>query len=387
MRLSETAWRCFRNLEPRRQQWHPGLNVFLGPNGSGKTNILEAVNVLSGWSVFPVSGNRISSMITWNSAEKRAFLSGQALSEHVSLGDASGGRELEIIAQIGERLSLRVSNERVTYSELRALLPSLSFLPGDVNILDGSPSIRRYFLDKICALCSPLYARRLSEYRQLVRHRSVLLRSMLSRSESEKTASLRATIIPIAQMGGWIRLVRKKAIDLLGERLSAEKSSLENNLLPFEVDAAMEPRGGYMGNMKEDCGVEAYIEDLKLALDANSECERRAGLVLVGPHRDDLTFSCLGRPAALALSRGQKRRVVMAVILAAGRLVETKLRLKPILILDDVAAELDAEGKSLMGQALLETGWQVFTTGAGTENPFRTTDSAIWHICDGKIIG
>ena len=120
MELSETAWRCFRNLEPRRQQWRPGLNVFLGPNGSGKTNILESINVLSGWGVLPLPGNRISSMVAWNATEKTAFLRGYA----------HGERDLEVTAQIGERMSLRVSNERTTYSELRALLPSLSFLPG-----------------------------------------------------------------------------------------------------------------------------------------------------------------------------------------------------------------------------------------------------------------
>ena len=73
----------------------------------------------------------------------------------------------------------------------------------------------------------------------------------------------------------------------------------------------------------------------------------------------------------------------MAVILAAGRLIEAKLRLKPILILDDVAAELDADGRSLMGQALLETGWQVFAT--GTEDPFKMADNAVWYVHDGKI--
>ena len=103
MELSETAWRNFRNLEPRCQQWRPGLNVFLGPNGSGKTNILESFNVLSGWGVFPVPGSRVSSMITWGFAEGRALLSGRAFGE----------RDLEITAQIGERLSLRVSNERI----------------------------------------------------------------------------------------------------------------------------------------------------------------------------------------------------------------------------------------------------------------------------------
>ena len=273
MKLMETAWRCFRNLEPRRQQWRPGLNVILGPNGSGKTNILESVNVLSGWGVFG-SGSRISSMIAWDCEEKRAFLSGYA----------SGKRDVEIVAQIGERLSLRVFNERTTYSELRAFLPSLAFLPSDVNLLDGSPSVRRLFLDKLCALCSPLYARRLAEYRQLLRQRIALLR----RNEDGKNTLLRASSEPIARLGGWIRLVRKKAMGLLGEKLSIRNSSFESNLLPFDVGVVMELRGG---NMEPGFGLEDCVEDLKAALDASFERERHAGLVLVGPHRDDLIFS------------------------------------------------------------------------------------------------
>ena len=368
MELLETAWRCFRNLEPSRRQWRPGLNVFLGPNGSGKTNILESINVLSGWGAFPVSGSRVSSMITWDFEEKRAFLSGRA----------SGERDLEITAQIGERLSLRISDERVTYSELRALLPSLSFLPGDMNLLDGSPSVRRLFLDKLCALCFPLYARRLAEYRQLVRQRTALLRRDGGGSVPISFA-LKASTLPIAQMGGWIRRARQKAVDLLSEKLSIESSSFESDILPFSVNVAMELRGGNIENFE----LEYCIEDLRSALDADVERELRAGLVLVGPHRDDLTFSCLGRPAALTLSRGQKRRVVMAAVLAAGRLIETKLRLKPILILDDVTAELDSEGRALMGRAIVATGWQVFAT--GVENPFRTADATMWYVRDGKI--
>ena len=137
--------------------------------------------------------------------------------------------------------------------------------------------------------------------------------------------------------------------------------------------------------MEADFELEDCVEDLKLAFDAGLERERHSGLVLVGPHRDDLIFSCLGRPAAASLSRGQKRRVVVAAILASGRLVETKLRLKPILILDDAAAELDADGRALMGEALAATGWQVFAT--GVENPFQTAESTIWRVSDGKIAG
>jgi DNA replication and repair protein RecF len=128
---------------------------------------------------------------------------------------------------------------------------------------------------------------------------------------------------------------------------------------------------------------------MERALAASLEHERRAKMVLVGPHRDDLLFSCGGRPASLALSRGQKRRVVMAVILAAGQLIEEKLRTKPILILDDIAAELDAEGRELMGSALVRTGWQVFASAAGASfAPLgETSGGAVWRVQAGRITG
>jgi DNA replication and repair protein RecF len=157
-------------------------------------------------------------------------------------------------------------------------------------------------------------------------------------------------------------------------------SSPKNGLLPSAVELSLSLQGTF--------GLADAAEDMEKALAASLERERHARTVLVGPHRDDLLFSCSERSASAALSRGQKRRVVMAAILAAGRLIEEKLRLKPILILDDVAAELDPEGRNLVGLALAESGWQIFASAAGTEAPFGDVPcSAIWRVRAGKIEG
>ena len=117
---------------------------------------------------------------------------------------------------------------------------------------------------------------------------------------------------------------------------------------------------------------------LLAALEATAEREARACRPLAGPHRDDLVVSCLGRPASAALSRGQKRRLVVSLILMAGRFVGTYLRARPVLLLDDLGAELDAAGRREAGSALLGTGWQVFVT--GTENPFPEVPAQIYGL-------
>jgi DNA replication and repair protein RecF len=275
-----------------------------------------------------------------------------------------------------------VDGERATYSGVRALLPSLVFLPRDIDLLDGPPSLRRLFVDRISALISPPYARRLAEYRQILRQRAALLRS----PRPNRTA-LEATALPLVRFGGWIRAIRRRIVDLLEKELSEERA-----LLPCALEIALEHRGSkvlvpggeFSGEAPVEIDFSIFEEALAADLRANLERERHARMPLVGPHRDDLLFSCLGRPAALSLSRGQKRRTVAAAILAAGRVIRSRTRVAPILLLDDVAAELDAAGRRLMGQALASSGWQVFLTGA--ENPFPDEESAIILLQDGAIV-
>jgi DNA replication and repair protein RecF len=364
LEFSETAWKGFKNLKPHRQQWRSGLNVLLGPNGAGKTNLLESLSVLSGWGAFPSSG-KTSSLVAWDA--KGAFLAAAALGE----------REFSVEARVGARISLRADNGRVTHSELRALLPSLSFLPRDVELLEGAPSVRRQFLDRLCALVSPLYARRLAEYKQLVRQRTALLRQ-----GGRVASTLKAIVPPMAQLGGWIRWNRVGAATLFAKELKGDFWEL----LPFELELSLEFKD-YRAFEGSALTLENLTGELAAALDGGLGAELRVGAVFVGPHRDDLTFSCLGRPAALALSRGQKRRVVTAAVLAAGRVIESKLRMKPVLLLDDVVAELDAEGRERTGQALAASGWQVFSASAGGENPFGEAANVVWRVREGHIEG
>lgn len=320
----------FRNLRAGRIVWSPGVNMIVGPNGSGKTNMLESLSVLSGWGTF---SGRIRDAVAWGSPAAM-------LGARMSSGEDTAVR-------ISSRIMIKSDDKAVSCTELRIAVPSLTFLPGDIDLTDGSPSVRRTFVDKLCALCIPPYARRLAEFRMISRQRTALLR---------RGRNAGSTAVPFARLGGWVMDARRSVVSAL--RGISGTSSL--SAIPFDFRMLPETNGG--GEMF----ISSEMQTLAVR-------ESQAMRPLCGPGRDDLEITCTdGRHASGALSRGQKRRLVMSLLLTAGRMIESRLRRQPVLLFDDIASELDAGAKEAVASALVGCGWQVFVT--GTENMFA--DSA-----------
>ena len=348
MRIAQTRIRNFRNLENALCEWHPGLNVLSGPNGAGKTNVLEALHIITGWGAF--SPSRCSDTVRWNS-EGGASLAAQA----------EGERSALIEAHIVARASLRVDGKACRWGDLRSCVQSLAFLPADMALIEGSPAVRRRFLDVLCALVFPLYAFKLSEYRRITQHR----RYLLSQGHSP-----RITQETMAALAVWIWECRT-------EVTSALEKCLEkwNDLLPRPV--ALELKRGGAGN------ADGLLEDFHRSCAILAERERASGTPLVGPHRDDLLLSCESRTAAEVLSRGQRRRAALSLIMAAASSVQERYRAAPVLLLDEVTSELDASGRDILMNCLGRSGWQVFA--ATAESPLPQFDGAAWKLDAGKI--
>ena len=348
MWCSEFSTRNFRNLSSLRISWGPGLNLVTGNNGAGKTNCLEGLHLLTGWGPF---GDR-TDLVSWETEGGQAFLS----------GSFSGEENLFVAASIGGNTVMKCDGRRISFPEVRSRVPALAFLPGDMSILDGAPSIRRNFLDRLCALLFPLYARRLSDYRRAVRHRTVLLRS------GKRTDAVSRTMAPLVS---WIWECREEAVRLLTLGLSAFQGLLPGIL---ELKHA---RGG--AGLKNN-----GIEDWWASLEARSEKEKQLCISMVGPHRDDLYICCREREAAACFSRGQIRRASVSLMLAAGKAVEARLRRKPIVLLDEIASELDKNGRESTVEALHSTGWQVIA--AAAEPITDHWPGSVWKVEEGFVI-
>ena len=338
MKFDQIVLRNFRNFARPgpsfRIDWEPGINLILGPNGSGKTNILESMSILSGWGAF----GRTRNVISWSDNTRPAFAG----------AEISGEEKHILTANISSRISLRCDEKTITSTDIRLVLPSILFLTGNVNLIDGSPSARRMFIDRLCALFYPPFARKLADFRYILRTRTILLR----RGKTPEN-----TDIPYCQLGGWIMDKRREVVEQMMSIIPQGK---------FTMSVVPEVKG-------------SSDEYLREALRRNFQREVRALRPQDGPSYDDLAITiCASRRSAIeSLSRGQKRRLVLFLLITAGKLIAHRMKRKPVMLLDDLTAELDVEGREFVYRELAKTGWQVFVT--APENPFSGSVSKCYH--------
>lgn len=338
MHFKKTFFYGFRNIAPEPVSWSNGLNLLVGSNGSGKSNVIEGLHLISGWGPLE-KGTRISSLVQWEGA-------GSQKTHLTAL--VSGENDGKLHALLATRCVLRWDDKAIGATQMRSQLPVLTFLPGHLSIVTGSASHRRALLDILGALIYPHYARQLNDYRKILRHRVALLRQGASSSPTD---------VPYIQIGSWIWKARARIVDGLSVELQHFKE-----LLPQKVTLNF-IRGGAIGE-----------EDLCVALQRQKSKEVYCKIPPAGAHKDDLEMKCLGKPAKEVLSRGHGRRVAIALMLASALLVEKVLKKKPILLLDEVTAELDKFGKELLLSVLSERGNQVFAATAEIEgrSPYPT---------------
>ena len=253
----------------------------------------------------------------------------------------SGEEIAQITANITSRISLRLDGKSITSTDLRLVLPSILFLTGNVNLIDGSPATRRMFIDRLCALYYPPYAKKLADFRYIMRTRTVLLR---------QGRSPERTTVPYCEIGGWIMDRRREVAAQLMSIVPQEKFRLS-----------------FVPEVNISCS-----EYLREMLRENHVKELRAFRPQDGPSYDDLavTLNANGRAASEALSRGQKRRLILGLLISAGRLTAHRMKREPVMLFDDLTAELDAQGREFVYTELAKTGWQVFIT--APENPFKS---------------
>jgi DNA replication and repair protein RecF len=336
--------------------------------------MLEALSLSCGWGSF--YNAKTMELRTWDKGEIGTNIGNIEIS-----CNAIGEEQLCVEISISSRISAKINKEKVSLSELRASVPALCFLPGDMNIIDGTPAIRRVFIDKLCTILSIPYAKRLSDYKRLIRHRIKLLRMGKSPGITSHLMS---------SLGSWIWSVRSSVVKMLNDYLSINKGLSE--LSPFPLKLNIKPGGNAQNDVYCEDEPRITKSDFLDRLEFYSEMELKAKMPLTGPHRDDILILVNGKkekysnnffPASF-LSRGQKKRAVISLLLASGHILKSMLKRKPIFLLDEIFSELDEEARHIVATAFYETGWQIFASSA--ENSLSNWRGKVYNLSDGDIV-
>ena len=348
MGFNRVRFNNFKNIEPREIHWSPGLNLLTGKNGAGKTNILEGISIISGWGPFD-SGPKRGKLANWDSGSDEVQLTGELSTSEI------------IRVKASRRFFMKADDKTVSASDLRWLVPVLAFLPDDMSVIEGSSAFRRRLIDMLLAIIIPSYALRLAEYRRGIKQKALFLKRGLPSMIADRA------LLPLA---AWIWKMREEGVRLLSECLSSV-----SDLTPAQISLSL-IRGG--------AGICANPEDdYAASVHASRDRESALRFPVVGPHRDDIAITADGRAASESLSRGLRRRTAIALMMASSDAVRRKTGRSPVLLLDEVAAELDDDGRALIFNALLLRKTQAF---AATAEPFKSDfPGSVFFVENGSV--
>jgi DNA replication and repair protein RecF len=334
-----------------------GVNVFIGPNGHGKTNLLEAVAMLA---------------LSSSPRARRDFelVGPVAPGSRIEAEVESGGtrRELAITLDVeGDRArrTIEVDGARRRAFDLPGNFRVTLFWPDDLGLVKGGPELRRRFLNQMLVQVEPGYARALAGLRRVLEQRNTLLKRIAAGEGGEDM--LEAWNLELVQVGAQVAAARARAVRELepdAARCHAEIAAGER----LQIDYVGPP------------------ENLAEAVNNSLAEDLRRGTTSVGPHRDDVRVVLDGHDARSFASQGQQRTAVVSLKLAEAALLERRTNERPVLLLDDVLSELDSDRRAALLREIA-SGGQVIVTSveAGPFPPDLIAHAMVWTVTEGKI--
>ncbi len=350
----------FRSYESVDLPLQAGVTTFVGANGQGKTNLVEALEYLS-----TMSSHRVASEVPLvRSGAIRAVVRAKVVA---GLDDPRQlTLELEINPGKANRAKLNRSPLRQA-REIVGVLRTVMFSPVDIAIVKGDPSERRRFLDDLIVARWPRLAGVRADYERVLKQRNTLLKSLSGRfrggpPHADSEATLEVWDTHLARTGG--ELLEARLVTLAD--LAPHVSKAYADIAPTNNDAAAEYRASVDLDATRDADQPTARANLSAALTAGM-VERRAeeiqrGVSLVGPHRDDIVLSLGLLPAKGYASHGESWSFALALRLGGFQLLRAD-GVEPVLMLDDVFAELDSVRRERLASAV-RVAEQVFVTAA-----------------------
>ena len=344
----------FRSYKDASFEFDPGVNIIVGPNGSGKTNLLEALLVLAqGASYRGNDADLVSFKKPW------ARLDGY---------DQKGQRVVKIVHKVtgdnGVTKEFVIHDKPFKRLSYNYKLPITLFEPNHLRLLTGSPELRRELLDGLLEQTEAGYGQVRRRYARTLAQRNALLKN--ARHNPGELHQLFAWNVRLSDLSEQIVSHRQMLIENINKRASKIYRQLAHN-----------PKSKLQLFYDSNTAIEQYGSNLLKKLEEQQDLDVQRGFTGSGPHRDDIRIELNKQPASNTASRGETRSIALTLKIIELALIEAVHQQKPILLLDDVFSELDGSRRRALTEAIV--GYQTFIT---------TTDAdiVVQHFMDNCTI-
>ena len=363
MRIEHLKLTNFRNYSSLEIDFHKNVNIFIGDNGKGKTNILESIYVLS-----LTKTNRYGiedNLIKFNEecAKIEGLIKNNNLIKKQEIKFSKNKKQIFINNKEMRRIKDYISNFCV-----------ISFTPNDLEIVKGSPNIRRNIINIDISQLHNNYISFLNEYNQIIKIRNEYLKKM----NLDGNSDIR-----------YLEVINQKMIDI-GIKIYEYRYDFFikiNDILPKIFKKLTNLDGlAIKYDSSIDCNLEKIRSNYKSKLKKNFKLELMQGVTLVGPHRDDFSFDLSGMDMKNFASQGQQRIAIIAFKIAEVYLFKEELGEYPVLLLDDIFSEIDSKKRNKIIKYLLKDIQSIITTTDINDiNEDLVKDAKIFKVNNNKV--
>ncbi|MEY4397735.1 MAG: hypothetical protein RLZ53_311 [Actinomycetota bacterium] len=374
----------FRNHKNSELAFEKGVNLLVGPNGMGKTNVVEAIEYLSTLSSHRVAGYQ--PLIGKDSSQALVRLKVSHLERDVLV-------DFELNRDSANQLRINGSPSN-RMRDVLGIVQTVVFAPEDLDIVKRDPSNRRSFIDQLVIQFAPRMSGVIADYERVLKQRNTLLKTArITKTSGSALSTLDAWDESLIKYGVEMIQVRLEVLEKIAPHLKSSYASIavaNNNPSVLYKSSLL---GSQVVDDSEDAELEfleitkiSEIENFyraKLATVRNKELER--GITLVGPHRDDLVFLLGDLPAKGYASHGESWSYALALKLASAELLKAESKTgDPIIVLDDVFAELDSGRRDRLAE-LVSSNEQVFITAAVAEDVPSSLKATVFQVENGVV--
>lgn len=371
MFLQKLELNNFRNYKEFSLDFNEQKTLFIGENAHGKTNILEAIYYLS--ILKSIRAQKDSELVFWE--QDFCKIKADILKNDIDI-------ELEVLINPPNKKIIKLNGIKKTKSkEFLGNLVAVNFCVDDLMLLRGAPVDRRGWIDDCISILYPSYQERLQKYNKIRSHRNNLLKTLKIQNNLEESLSVWDEQLVIA--GSNIIYLRLKYLNEIKD-IAKEKYNI---IAPGE-ELSLKYNSTVLDEVKDfsKFSVEEIAENFKQKMEENRQEELIRAKTLIGPHRDDIEFFINQKNALNFASQGQQRTIVLSLKLAEIDIIKQKIKDTPLLLLDDVLAELDKTRQNFLLKSIEKDIQTIITSTdkGGFEEEFLK-DVKIYHVNKGEI--